>query len=324
VNAANDTTTKGDLSSGGRLSIGDFLSIADTPTEDLLLILETAFRLREQRQAGQAHEPIMQGKTLACLFEKPSLRTRVSFEQAFIELGGHVIVLGQHEVGLGKREPAKDVARVLDGMVHAIAARVFEHESLRELAEYAQAPVINMLSDLSHPCQALADVMTIMDVFGANLQGKTVTFVGDGNNVARSLAMICGKLGVNFVLASPPNYALEQAFADRVMSDVPDMQFTMTHDPEVAVRYADVIYTDTFVSMGQEDEKQRRLDAFKGFCVDSQLLAQAPEHAIVLHCMPAYREIEISGEVFDGPRCHAIPQAHNRLHAQKGLLAELV
>ena len=307
-----------------RLSAARFLSIAETPREDLVAILDEAFRLRDERRRGERHEPVMAGKTLAMLFEKPSLRTRASFEQAVVELGGHAMVLGQHEVGLGEREPAKDVAAVLSGMVHGLAARVFDHDSLRELADHAEVPVINLLSDLAHPCQALADAMTIMDEFGRDLAGRTVAFIGDGNNVARSLAMICGKLGMNFTLASPPDYALDQAFADRLMAQAPDMDLRLTHDPEQAVRYADVIYTDTFVSMGQEEEKARRLRAFEAFKVSQSLVDQAPDHAIVLHCMPAYRDVEIDASVFDGPRCRAIPEAHNRLHAQKGLLSLLM
>ncbi|MFW6336883.1 MAG: ornithine carbamoyltransferase [Phycisphaeraceae bacterium] len=309
---------------GAALSQPRFLSIADTPREDVVRILDEAMRLREERRNGKRHDRVLAGKTLAMLFEKPSLRTRASFEQAVVELGGHAMVLGQHEVGLGVREPARDVAAVLSGMVDGLAARVFEHDALRELADHADVPVINMLSDLAHPCQALADALTIVDAFGRDLSGRMVSFIGDGNNVARSLAMICGRLGMNFTLASPPDYALEQAFADRLMARAPDMDLRFTHDPEAAVRDADVIYTDTFVSMGQEDEKSKRMRAFEGFQVSDKLLAQAPRHAIVMHCMPAYRGIEISAEVFDGPRCRAIPQAHNRLHAQKGLLSLLM
>jgi len=301
-----------------------FVSINDATTEDLLHILEVARRLRQQREDGVGNEPVLGGQTLAMIFEKPSLRTRVSFEQAMYELGGNAIVLSQAEVGVGQRESVADVARVLSGMVHGIAARVFDHERLLALSRHSEVPVINMLSDLSHPCQALADMMSIMDEFGLDLSGRTIAFVGDGNNVARSLAMFCGKLGVNFILASPPDYSLEQEFADRVMSFVPGMNFTMTHDPVEAVRYADVIYTDTFVSMGQESQKSNRLSAFEGFQLNKQLLTMAPSHAIVLHCLPAYRGVEITDEVIDGSNSRVFPQSHNRLHAQKGLLAVLM
>lgn len=301
-----------------------FLSIADTCLDDIKHILDVAGKLRDYRSRGQAHQPILAGRTLAMIFEKPSLRTRVSFQQAMYELGGHAIVLGQHEIGLGQRESVADVTRVLAGMVHAIAARVFDHQKLIEMSCHSDIPVINMLSDLYHPCQALADVMTITDEFGPDVAGRKVAFIGDGNNVARSLALIAGKLGMDFILASPPAYALEQAFADRVMAQMPQMNFTMTHDPAQAVRDADVVVTDTFVSMGQENEKQQRLNDFAGFQVNEKLLAHAPDHAIVLHCLPAYRGVEITDAVMDGPRSRVFREAHNRLHAQKGLLAALL
>jgi ornithine carbamoyltransferase len=209
----------------------------------------------------------------------------------------------------------------MNGMVHGIAARVYNHGHLVEMAEHATVPVINMLSDVAHPAQALADAMTIMDEFGRDLSGKHVVFVGDGNNVARSLAMICGKLGAAFTLASPPDYALEQEFADKVMTACPGMDFTMCHDPFEAVRYADAIYADTFVSMGQEEEKAKRLEVFKDFQVNEKLMGQAPNHAIALHCLPAYRGVEITDAVMDGPQSRVFQQAHNRLHAQKGMLA---
>ncbi|MFW5867718.1 MAG: ornithine carbamoyltransferase [Armatimonadota bacterium] len=214
---------------GAALSQPRFLSIADTPREDVVRILDEAMRLREERRNGKRHDRVLAGKTLAMLFEKPSLRTRASFEQAVVELGGHAMVLGQHEVGLGEREPARDVAAVLSGMVDGLAARVFEHDTLRELADHAEVPVINMLSDLAHPCQALADALTIVDAFGRDLSGRMVSFIGDGNNVARSLAMICGRLGMNFTLASPPDYALEQAFADRLMDRALDSLDEVRH-----------------------------------------------------------------------------------------------
>lgn len=301
-----------------------FLTIADATTDELHHVLEVADALREERRRGEPNEPVLTGQTLAMIFEKPSLRTRVSFEQAMFELGGQSIVLGRDEIGLGKRESVADVARVLAGMVQGIAARVFEHRHLADLAAHSDVPVVNMLSNFSHPCQALADAMTMRDEFGGDLAGRTLAFIGDGNNVARSLALICGKLGMNFILASPPQYALEQAFADRVMRDVPGMTLEMTHDPAHAVRHADAIYTDTFVSMGQEDEKEHRLRVFKGYQLNAELIAAAPKHAIVLHCLPAYRGVEITDDVMDGPQSRVFPQAHNRLHAQKGLLAVLM
>jgi ornithine carbamoyltransferase len=204
-----------------------------------------------------------------------------------------------------------------------LVARVFEHEKLKRMAAADALPIINALSDYAHPCQALADALTLRDEFGADLTGRTLAFIGDGNNVARSLAMICGKLGANFVLSSPPGYELEQAFQDRIMAQVPSMNFEMTSDPRRAVQDADAIYTDTWTSMGQEAEQERRLAAFKGFALDEDLLAAAPGHAIVLHCLPAKRGVEITNDVMDGPRSRVFQQAHNRLHAQKGLLAQM-
>jgi len=301
-----------------------FLSIASTPEPMLRRFLAVAKRLRAEREQGRANQPILAGKTLAMIFEKPSLRTRVSFEQAMLELGGHAMCLEQNMIGVGNRESPADIARVLSGMVQAISARLFSHETLIELSQHSGVPVINALTDLSHPCQALADVMTIADEFGDELKGRVVTYVGDGNNVARSLAVLCGKLGLDFNLASPPGYELEQSFADRIMSQVPGMNLCMSNDPREAVRYADVIYTDTWVSMGQEEEKAKRLKDFTGYQVNEQLLAAAPDRAIVLHCLPAYRGTEITDAVMDGPKSRVFPQAHNRLHAQKGLLATLL
>lgn len=299
------------------------LSIADASPDQLKHILAVSKTLRDERDAGTPNKPVLAGKTLAMLFEKPSLRTRVSFEQAMIELGGHAIVMGQ-EVGLGKREAVSDVAQVLGGMVHGIAARVFEHQKLIDLAEYAGVPVINMLSDESHPCQALADIMTLQDEFGADLAGRSVAFIGDGNNVARSVAILCGKLGVRFVLASPAAYAFSHDTVKHIMAGTPELDMQITNDPIEAVKGVDAVFTDTFTSMGQEAEKNDRLKAFQGYQVNDGLLAHAANHAVVLHCLPAYRGVEITDDVMDGPRSRVFPEAHNRLHAQKGLLAVLM
>jgi ornithine carbamoyltransferase len=300
-----------------------FLSIADATPDELKHMLGVGRRLRDERDVGKANAPVLAGKTLAMLFEKPSLRTRVSFEQAMIELGGHSIIMGQ-EVGLGKREAVSDVAKVLGGMVHGIAARVFEHQKLVDFAGYGGVPVVNMLSDESHPCQALADIMTLQDEFGADLAGRSVAFVGDGNNVARSVAILCGRLGVRFVLASPEGYAFTPEVQKQLLADAPGMDLEVIVGPADAVKGVDAVFTDTFTSMGQEDEKQARLEAFKGYQVNDGLLSHAADHAVVLHCLPAYRGVEITDEVMDGPRSRVFPEAHNRLHAQKGLLAVLM
>ncbi|MEO0964097.1 MAG: ornithine carbamoyltransferase [Planctomycetota bacterium] len=302
------------------------LSLTDYSADEVRRVLSVAKELRDKRAKGQRTEDVLAGRTLAMIFEKPSLRTRVSFEQGMYELGGRAIVLGQ-EIGIGKRESVGDVTRVLCGMVDGIAARVFEHAKLVEMADSATVPVINMLSDDAHPCQALADVMTLMDEFGhglEDLRGRTMAYVGDGNNVAFSLAVACGLLGVAFEMATPPGYELPQARIDAVMRAVPEMELVSCHDPVEAVRRADAVYTDTWVSMGQEAEKAQRLPKFADYQLNESLMSNAPDHAIVLHCLPAYRGVEITDAVIDGPRSRVFPQAHNRLHAQKGLLAVLM
>ncbi len=257
------------------------------------------------------------------IFEKPSLRTRVSFAVAMTQLGGNGLLLRQEEVGIGSREPVQDVARVLSGMCDGIMARTFEHEKITGLAKWATVPVINGLTDYSHPCQAMADLMTLKERFG-KLEGRTMAFIGDGNNVVRSLSIACGKFGMRFILASPATYELPGEDVDRIMAQVPNLDFEVTSDPIEAVREADCIYTDTWVSMGQEAEKARRIKDFKGFQVDDKLLSAAPSHAVLLHCLPAYRGLEISEEAIEGPQSLVFAQAENRLHFQKGLLAVLM
>ena len=300
-----------------------FISLADSSIDDLRHLLDVAQKLKKQHKSTGQNDPVLAGKTLAMIFEKPSLRTRVSFAVAMTHLGGEGLLLRHEEVGLDVREPAQDVARVLSGMCDGIMARTFEHEKVLKLAKYATVPVINGLTDYSHPCQAMADVMTIEEHFGS-LKGKTVAYIGDGNNVARSLATACGKFGMRFIVATPPGYQLDGAEVDRIMTQVPEMDFETTDDPIEAVRDADVLYTDTWVSMGQEAEKQKRLAEFAGFCIDEALLAKAPKHAIVLHCLPAYRGLEISDAVMEGPQSQVFAEAENRLHFQKGLLAVLL
>jgi ornithine carbamoyltransferase len=297
-----------------------FISISDNTREDLAHVLDVAARLKKQYLTTGRNDPMLAGRTLAMIFEKPSLRTRVSFTVAMNHLGGTAMMLRSEEVGLGKREPVKDVARVLAGMCDGIMARTFEHEKVTELAKWSNVPVINGLTDFSHPCQAMADLMTVREHFG-DLEGRTVAYIGDGNNMARSLATACGRFGMRFVIASPSAYQLDDADVDRIMSQVPQMDFVVSHDPEEAVRDADVVYTDTWVSMGQETEKEQRIHDFAGFQVDEKLMSIAPRHAIVLHCLPAYRGLEISDDVIEGPQSKVFPQAENRLHFQKGLVA---
>ena len=301
----------------------DFISIADCSKEELREFLDVALRLKRQYKATGKNDPLLAGKMLAMIFEKPSLRTRVSFTVAMSHLGGAAIMLRQEEVGLGQREAVKDVARVLSGMCDAVTIRTVDHDKMLELARWSSIPVINALTELSHPCQAMADLMTIEEHFG-RLEGKTLAFIGDGNNVARALATACGRFGMKFIIASPSSYKLSEEDFDRIMSQVPELDFMVTEDPADAVREADVIYTDTWVSMGQEAEKSQRLKDFHGYEVNQKLLAEAPKNAVVLHCLPAYRGLEISDEVIEGKQSLVFPQAENRLHFQKGLLAVLM
>jgi ornithine carbamoyltransferase len=300
-----------------------FISIADHSTQELRHLVDVAKRLKKQHKETGHNDPIFAGKTLAMIFEKPSLRTRVSFAVAMAHLGGEGLILRDEEVGLDVREPVQDVARVLSGMCDGIMARTFQHDKIERLARYASVPVVNGLTDYNHPCQAMADLMTIEEHFG-DLKGRTLTFVGDANNVARSLAEGCGKFGMRFVMCSPAGYQFSGEDEDRIMAAVPGLDFVVVSDPEESVRGADVVCTDTWVSMGQESQKQKRLTDFHGYIVDERLMAKAPRHAVVIHCLPAYRGYEISEAVLEGPQSLVYQEAENRLHFQKGLLAVLM
>lgn len=299
------------------------LTIDQTPAPLIRRMLQRAIDLRKTPERS-----LLSGRTLCCLFEKPSLRTRVSFEQAMRSLGGDVMSMAANEVGMGGRESPEDIARVLSSMVDAIMARVIDHSALERMASVSRVPVINGLSDLAHPPQALADVLTMIDEFCPGsidgLAGCTLAFVGDGNNVARSLLEICGKLGMKFVLCAPENYELPEEWIESIRARQPGLIAQTVRDPVEAVLHADAIYCDTFVSMGQESERAERLEVFRRYQVNQELVSQAPAHAIVLHCLPAYRGVEITDEVMDGPRSRVFPQARNRLDAQAGLLATLL
>jgi ornithine carbamoyltransferase len=300
-----------------------FVSIASCSVAELEHLLDVSDRLKSQLRKTGRNDPILAGKTLAMIFEKPSLRTHVAFGVAMTQLGGSGMILRDDEVALGRREPVQDAARVLSGMCDGIMARTFEHQKVLDLAKYATVPVINGLTDYSHPCQAMTDLMTMREKFG-EIKGRTLAYIGDGNNMARSLSVACGKLGVRFVIASPAGYELPSGDMDRIMSQIPSMEFQTTHSPVEAVKEADVVYTDTWVSMGQETDKDRRLKDFAGYIVDEKLMASAPEHAIVMHCLPAYRGKEISAAVLEGKQSVVWDQAENRLHFQKGLVAVLI
>jgi ornithine carbamoyltransferase len=301
----------------------DFLDVLPTPRPQLERLLILAARLKKQYRATGRNEPLAAGKTLAMIFEKPSLRTRVSFEAAMHHLGGAAIYISPGEIGLGRRESVPDAARVLSGFCDAIMARTFSHQTIELLARHSPRPVINGLSDYSHPCQALADMLTIQERCG-DLRGLTLAYVGDGNNVARSLMEACATFGLKFRIASPPGYELDPQSIQRTCQAVPGFDCSTGADPRQAIRSADVIYTDTWVSMGRENEKQERLRVFGPYQVNSELLAAAPSQAAVMHCLPAYRGVEITDEVMDSPRSIVFAQAENRLHFQKGLLAALI
>ncbi len=301
-----------------------FLHIADFSPEELQSRLDLAVRLKTEWRAG-GNQPVLKGQILGMVFQKPSLRTRVSFDVAMRHLGGDALYLSPNEIGLGGRESVADVARVLSGYVQAIMARTFSHAHILELAKWSTVPVINGLSDYNHPCQALADALTIYERFG-RLQGLNVSYIGDGNNVALSLLHICAKLGANFTLASPEGYDLPAAgieIAERFAEDS-DCALRFVRDPHEAARGADVLYTDTWTSMGQEAETEKRRQVFPPYQVNAQLLSEAAPRAIVMHCLPAHRGEELTDEVMDGPQSVVFPQAENRLHAQKAILYQLL
>jgi len=302
--------------------VKDFLCIYDCPEQFLRELLDAASQLKQLYKSG-GRDLSLSGKTLAMLFEKPSLRTRISFQVAMTDLGGSAIYVKPEDIGgIGRREPIKDMARVLSRYVHGIMARTFEHSTVTELAKFASVPVINALTDWSHPCQAMADVLTIREHFG-RIEGIKIAFVGDGNNVARSLAFASGKLGMRMVIASPKGYELDAETINRV-NELRAGAVRQTNDPAEAVREADVIYTDTWVSMGQENERQRRLEAFAGFQVDRKLVESAPVGVKVMHCLPAHRGFEISDEVTEMANSIIYDQAENRLHLQRALLKRLL
>ncbi len=297
------------------------LTLFDLEPHELKSILRTARYLKEQLHSGH-RPPILARHTLALLFEKPSLRTRVSFETGMTQLGGGSLFLGD-DVGWGKRESPSDFTKVLGQFVDAVACRSKTHERVEELASFNAMPVINSLTDLSHPCQAIADVLTIQEAF-SSLPGRHVVFVGDGNNVSRSLALACAMLGLRFTLARPDGYELDQPWLDRIKERYPNAQIDQVSDPDVAVKDADAIYTDVWTSMGQEAESKTRRQAFADYQLNTTLVAAAPSTARVLHCLPAVRGQEIPDEVIDGPQSDIINQAGNRMHAQKALLVFLL
>ncbi len=301
-----------------------FLDLNDWTADEIMGLLDRARTLKSEWQGG-GNDPVLAGKTLGMIFQKPSLRTRTSFDVGMYQLGGHSVMLGPDEIQLGERESIPDIARALSGYVQAIMARVFQHRHLRELAKHATVPVINGLSDASHPCQALADMLTIYETFG-RVEGLKVAYVGDGNNVAASLMLASVKLGADFTIATPANYGLPQAVWEQAIGEASNRPVNIKgfSNPAEAVQDAHVIYTDTWVSMGQEAERNEKIRHFWNYQVNDELLSNARSDAIVLHCLPAHRGEEITDSVADGEQSAIFQQAHNRLHAQKALLVELM
>ena len=297
----------------------DFLSITDLAPEEVVDTVAAAAKMK----GGDTPRPL-EGKVLALLFERPSLRTRVSFEVGIRQLGGECIYLSRDDVGLGVREPVSDVAGVLDRWVDGIVARVASHRSLEILAEHMSVPVINALSDLEHPCQAMGDLLTIQE-HKDGLEGVDVAFVGDGNNVAASLALACASAGANFTIAAPSGYSVPELVWEQALrrAAVKETLVEWVEEPRQAVSGADVVYTDVWVSMGDEAESEERLRAFEGFQVDADMFEEAEPDAVFMHDMPAHRGEEISEGMIEHPRSVVFDQAENRLHAQKAVLAKL-
>ncbi len=293
------------------------ISVADLDRDDIEKIYSIADDLKTKLDQG-TREPLLAGRMLALLFEKQSLRTRVSFEAGMTHLGGSSIYLGA-DVGWGKRESAADFSRVLSQYVDVIVCRAKDHATVEELAQCSTCPVINGLTDQAHPCQALADLFTIQELHGA-LRGLKLAWVGDGNNVARSLVLACGKLGVEMAVATPPGYRFDDDFVRWLKAEVPELSLTLTEDPVQAVRGANAVYTDVWTSMGQEAERSKRKEDFAAYQVNAALMAHAPSDASFLHCLPARRGEEVTDAVIDSPHSAVIRQAANRMHVQKGIL----
>jgi ornithine carbamoyltransferase len=295
----------------------DFLAITDFSREEL----EAALELAAGMKSGAYHERPLNGKTLAMIFAKSSTRTRVSFEVGTLQLGGHTLFLSSRDIQLGRGEPIRDTARVLSRYVDGIMIRTFAHADVEELARFASVPVINGLTDLLHPCQIMADLLTIRESVATDLASVTVAWIGDGNNMANSWLNAARQLGFSLRLAVPEGYEPDPEILDRARSAA---DVLITRDPREAATGADVINTDVWASMGQEEEAEQRARAFAGYCVDDDLFSLATERAIFLHCLPAHRGEEVTEEVLEGPRSRIFEQAENRLHVQKAILATLM
>ncbi|HEX3052059.1 MAG TPA: ornithine carbamoyltransferase [Aggregatilineaceae bacterium] len=299
-----------------------FLDLADWSCADLQAMLDYAVALKKEYKDG-GNDPILAGKSLALVFQKPSLRTRVSFEMGMVHLGGYAFYLSPQEIGLGKRESIADIARVLGGYVNGVMARVFDHQHVIDLARWSPVPIINGLSDYNHPCQGMADLLTIYEEYG-KLEGLKLTYVGDSNNVCNTLIVGAAIFGMNMAVASPEGFQPKQDVIDQARRLNSAFEISISTDPAAAVQGADVIYTDTWTSMGQEEEAEQRRKVFPPYQVNEALISQAKPDVIVMHCLPAHRGEEITDEVADGSHSRLFPQAENRLHAQKAILVYLL
>ena len=299
----------------------DFISIADYTREELEAIFELTKELKEKTKRGKKHHLCL-GKTMSMVFAKPSARTRVSFETGMYQLGGYALYLSPNDIGIGKREAVKDIARVLSRYNDIIMARLFDHAHMLELAEYASVPVINGLTDYNHPCQIMADIYTILEKRG-HLNDLKITYIGDGNNVANSWVNLASKLPMHLVICSPSGFEPDAETLTRA-HDAGISTIEIIHDPEVAVKDADVIYTDVWASMGQEAEAEERRKIFMPYQVNTKLMSLARKDALVMHCLPAHRGEEITDEVLDGPQSIVFDEAENRMHVQKAIIVKLL
>jgi ornithine carbamoyltransferase len=302
----------------------DFLALADIPGENILQLLELAKTIKTKHAMGEEYKPLS-GKTLGMIFEKSSTRTRVSFEVGMLQLGGHALFLSSNDLQLGRGETISDTAKVLSQYVDGIMIRTFEHEKVKELASAASIPVINGLTDTAHPCQALADLLTIQEVKG-QLKGLKMAYIGDGNNMAHSLMMACAKTGIDFAIGCPEKFAPNQEIVKLAQTEaaVYDCTIEVQTSPAAAIQDADIVYSDVWTSMGQEEENELRLEAFKQYQINAELIKHAKKDYMFMHCLPAHREEEVSAEIIDGPQSVVFHQAGNRLHAQKAILVDLM
>lgn len=302
----------------------DFLSVNDLSPEEIYQIFDLAKSLKAKQKNGESHH-LLKGKTLGMIFQKSSTRTRISFEVGMWQLGGSALFLSSNDLQIGRGEPVKDTARVLSRYVDGIMIRTFSHLEVEELAKYASVPVINGLTDLLHPCQAMADIFTAIEYKG-DVKGRKLTYIGDGNNMANALLHICAKIGMDISLATPPAYGPDSGVVREAMAaaKISGSKISVSHDPLAAARGADVLYTDVWASMGQEAEQLARKEVMADFCINDTIINAAKSDVIVMHCLPAHRGEEITDEVMEGPHSVVFDEAENRLHVQKAIMALLM